>query len=162
MDAGVLSHIRERSQEIKSRKKIIPFLPRPIWAAAAAIVLCTALWSVHLFDQPSVTITAGKHDIDKNGTIDIVDAYMLAQALKTGQSLPPEWDVSEDGVLNEQDRVIGADGRLEQAFGVIRRTRGNHFQTREMGKNCIGGLRVGCAQLASAATPTTTIRPPIT
>ncbi len=54
-------------------------------------------------------------------------------------------------MLDEQDRVIRADGRFEQALGVFGRAGADDLKTGEMCKDCVRGLRVGRAKLTPAA-----------
>ncbi len=46
--------------------------------------------------------TLNPRDVDENGTVDILDAYVMARLLKSGE---PEkrWDFNSDGQMNEDD-----------------------------------------------------------
>ncbi len=45
---------------------------------------------------------ADPKDIDENGTVDILDAYLLARRLESGES-EGHWDFNSDGELNKED-----------------------------------------------------------
>ena len=71
-----------RARILKPRRRWMPF------AAAAAIFLAVAaLW---MSPKPD------PRDLDGNGKVDIVDAYLLASGLKDG-------DVNGDGVVDRRD-----------------------------------------------------------
>jgi len=46
---------------------------------------------------------AVKEDIDRNGRVDILDAFMLARYLETDRRPRGEWDVTGDGVVDKSD-----------------------------------------------------------
>ena len=48
-------------------------------------------------------------DVDENGTVDILDAYLMARLLESAQS-GDHWDFNSDGQLNEEDiRLVAFD-----------------------------------------------------
>jgi hypothetical protein len=60
-------------------------------------------------------------------------------------------DLVKRGVLDEKNRVVGSNGRLEQAFCVVRSSRRDDLQSGKMSEDRIRGLRVGGAELAASA-----------
>ena len=75
------------------------------WAAvaAAAAVLAVALVPVArlvLWPEPAATV---REDIDRNGRVDILDAFTLARHLVYRRPVKPEWDLNEDGVVDDAD-----------------------------------------------------------
>jgi hypothetical protein len=42
-------------------------------------------------------------DLNRDGKLDILDAYLLAKRLADQQPLAKEWDVNGDGVINGKD-----------------------------------------------------------
>ena len=53
--------------------------------------------------------------------------------------------------FHDEDRILIADGTLEQALGVVRRERGHHLQARHAGVEALVGLAVRGSQLARLA-----------
>lgn len=87
------------------------------WAAvAAAAALAIALVPVArqaLWPEP---VAAVREDIDRNGRVDILDAFTLARHLVGERDVKPEWDLNEDGVVDDVDvdTVAHAAVRLDQ------------------------------------------------
>jgi dockerin type I repeat protein len=84
--------------------------PRRIlgWSAAAMVLLAALLWTGWLQNRDRTPEQASRtvvllEDVDRNGRIDILDAFWLARHLRTGASLEPGWDMNRDGRVNEQD-----------------------------------------------------------
>ena len=70
-------------------------------AAAAASAAAIFLFLHHPEQKPAL---AG--DVNGDGRVDILDAYLVAHTLanaKAGQTLPATWDVNHDGVVDEKD-----------------------------------------------------------
>jgi hypothetical protein len=79
-------------------------------AAAAAVVLI----ALHLFvpgDGSNRSAVATNHrltlteaaDINHDGRVDILDAYILAQKISRHEPLDPAWDLNGDGVVDQKD-----------------------------------------------------------
>ncbi len=62
--------------------------------AAAAALMLAVLW------MPSPT---APEDVDGNGRVDILDAFVLARRLKTSAAIQPAWDVTGDGRVDAAD-----------------------------------------------------------
>ena len=73
--------------------------------AAAAILL--AVWRLGATDtkrNAEVTATAaGPRDLNRDGRVDILDAFVLARTLDRGGSPPSEWDINGDSVVDRRD-----------------------------------------------------------
>lgn len=52
---------------------------------------------------PPTVAAAGPNDIDRNGRIDILDAFTLARQLEQKPQPSGDWDVNNDGVVNDED-----------------------------------------------------------
>ncbi len=70
---------------------------RPLAAAAAILIGVGAFW----FAMGLRPVVPG--DVDRNGRVDIVDAYALAVRLRSGQKLDLVYDVNGDGKVDERD-----------------------------------------------------------
>ena len=66
-------------------------------AAAAALLV---LWRPA---EVPPQVAAGPADIDRDGRVDILDAFSMARALDAHQAPRPEWDLNGDGVVDRAD-----------------------------------------------------------
>lgn len=54
--------------------------------------------------QPAqMTIVAPREDIDGNGRVNILDAFVLAKRVNASTNIDPAWDINADGKVNAQD-----------------------------------------------------------
>jgi hypothetical protein len=76
-------------------------LPRRVWrpmaAAAAVLIGIGGVW-LAMGLRPALP-----GDVDRNGRVDIIDAYALAVRLRSGQKVDPAYDVNGDGKVDERD-----------------------------------------------------------
>lgn len=96
------------------------------WAGfgAAAGVMLALLWSRPWnatredgSDVPPGTLAVARpEDIDRNGRVDILDAFTLARGMESATTLSLEWDVNGDGRIDgaDVDAVARAAVRLER------------------------------------------------
>ncbi len=115
IDRAILTAAADRSALIRRGRR--PITLRPIrWAAAAALLLAIGIWGFNRSnDEPRRDATATLvGDIDHDGHIDIVDAYLLDREL-VGASRP-EWDFDGNGRVDASDvrhlaaRAVALDG----------------------------------------------------
>jgi hypothetical protein len=89
-----------------------PEEPRPRWfrwmpwvAATAAVVLLVV--APQFLTRPKVGPAAGAtgpgKEVNRDGRVDILDAFALARQLKSGGTTSPQLDVNGDGVVDERD-----------------------------------------------------------
>jgi hypothetical protein len=77
-------------------------------AAAAAVVFVAIHLLVPRSNRPALatnqhlTLTQAA-DINHDGRVDILDAYILAQKIARRESLDPAWDLNGDGVVDQKD-----------------------------------------------------------
>lgn len=69
------------------------------WAAAAAVIVAAGL-TLFLF-KPGAPPSWAAEDIDRNGRIDVLDAFALARLLQTRQTGP--FDFNHDGRVDRLD-----------------------------------------------------------
>ncbi len=80
-----------------------------LWRIAAAAAVVIFAFSLNLTKKPgpttsrSVLAEAQAVDIDRNGRVDILDAFKLARHIESADRSDKKWDINEDGVVNGKD-----------------------------------------------------------
>ena len=133
----------------KAHQQLIPkhwrhriFRHISLWRIAAAAAVIIFAFSLNLTQKPgpstsrTVLVKAQAVDIDRNGRVDILDAFKLARYVESGEStktnLSPVsstrqtlrkqgWDINGDGLVdrNDVDQVALAAVRLDKHKGVL-------------------------------------------
>ena len=115
VDNFILGHIKEKSREIRRDQKVVRLFPRYKWAAAAVMGVLVCVVSFNLIykkDRPAEKILTEKNspvsarlskDIDGNGRVDIIDAYLMDRRLMSGVNIPKKLDLNGDGDINRED-----------------------------------------------------------
>jgi len=112
VDDAVLAQARGHLAKVAQGRRIVPF---PRWLAAAAIVLATVLSSIWLSHQRSSEMA--REDINRDGRVDVLDAFALARRLQQGAPTDPAFDINGDGIVDQKDinaiatRAVKLDGR---------------------------------------------------
>ena len=78
------------------------------WAAMAAC-LTLAIWLGERLTRPSGGKSFAREDINRDGRVDILDAFALARKIETGGILDPRWDMNGDGRIDPHFRAAGRD-----------------------------------------------------
>ena len=85
------------------RRRLVPVWRRPVLLAAAALLLAlplvALLWRGTARSEPPLA----REDFDRNGRVDVLDAFRLSLALRRGDSVPPELDLDGDGKVDARD-----------------------------------------------------------
>lgn len=90
----VLARARERFAEVRRRRARST---AAWWTAAAASIALVAVVGLSPIQRPRYE----RADIDRNGRVDILDAFSLARSLQRGAVKGP--DMNGDGVVNRTD-----------------------------------------------------------
>ena len=85
------------------------------WVAAAAIFLIAT--SVPWMLRDSAVAPA---DINEDGVVDIIDAFVLARRIEAGRSLDSTWDFDGSGQVNRSDAEFIALSLVQQSVEVVR------------------------------------------
>jgi hypothetical protein len=113
VDDAILAHAREHLASLARSRRIVHF---PRWLAAAAVVALAAVLSSLWFSNrrlPEVT----REDINRDGRVDVLDAFALARRLQQGAATDRLFDINGDGVVDQKDidaittRAVKLDGR---------------------------------------------------
>jgi hypothetical protein len=73
--------------------------------AAASLLLIVGLWPVLFAVQVGDAEKRPRDpmDVDRNGTVDIVDAYLVARRIRRHEETPDRFDVNGDGAVDTRD-----------------------------------------------------------
>jgi hypothetical protein len=80
-----------------------------IWRVAAAAAVIIFAFSLNLTQKPgpttnqSLLVEVRAVDIDRNGRVDILDAFKLARHIESTELIEKEWDINGDGLVNSSD-----------------------------------------------------------
>ncbi|HKX61259.1 MAG TPA: dockerin type I domain-containing protein [Verrucomicrobiae bacterium] len=99
VDEAVLAQARSHLQKVAA-PSIVPF---PRWLAAAAAVLA-GLGLTFLLSKTGPEVPAfAREDVDRNGRVDMLDAFALARKLQAGSVSDRVFDLNGDGVIDQRD-----------------------------------------------------------
>lgn len=74
--------------------------------AAAAVIVWTVYVPAHRAPVPRAARVAAemkRADIDRNGRVDIIDAFRLARHIESASPTKQMWDINGDGLVNRDD-----------------------------------------------------------
>jgi len=100
VDHAVLRGAREHLRRLEGPQS--GWKPWLSWAAMAAC-LALAIWLGERFSQPTRARPFAREDINRDGHVDVLDAFALARRIETGGTLDPRWDINGDGRVDRAD-----------------------------------------------------------
>ena len=124
VDARVLAAIGAIDRR---RPRVLSWRPALTAAAAAALLLVGITWGIlplfrpepvapelvragperggagEIAEMAAPRAAASPSDLDRNGRVDILDAYLLARRIEDRASLDPTWDLNADGIVDSDD-----------------------------------------------------------
>jgi hypothetical protein len=89
---------RALAAAVRRRPRLVPVRPLLLSAAAAALVAVSLL-----LVQSRAATPLAREDFDRNGRVDVLDAFRLARALERGETVPPAFDLDGDGKIDRRD-----------------------------------------------------------
>jgi len=95
-----------------------------LWKGAAAAAVVIFAFSLNLTNKPAPTVhravlaKAGAVDFDRNGRVDILDAFKLARQIELASNSVTNLDINGDGLVDrgDVDTVALAAVRLDKGF----------------------------------------------
>ncbi|MBW7990348.1 MAG: hypothetical protein FVQ84_10090 [Planctomycetes bacterium] len=96
-----------------------------IWRIAAAAAVIILAFSLNLTQKPGPTTSqsllgeARAVDIDRNGRVDILDAFKLARYVESAERTETKWDINGDGLVNSNDVDMVASAAVRLDKGVL-------------------------------------------
>jgi hypothetical protein len=104
MDDRILSAAREQSIRRNRMRWTIRYAIGSV-AAAAAVVLIAIKMNRH--DQPIINnpapAIATAEDFNRDGSVDMIDAFLMARKVAGQEWLAKEWDFNHDGAVDAKD-----------------------------------------------------------
>jgi len=74
------------------------------WAGCAAAAMIVAGVLLMHFNQPEPSAPVALHnDFNRDGAVDILDAFKLARQIGASAEIDPTWDTNGDGVVDQKD-----------------------------------------------------------
>jgi hypothetical protein len=96
-----------------------------IWRIAAAAAVIIFAFSLNLTQKPgpttnqSLLVEARAVDIDRNGRVDILDAFKLARYVESAGRTEKKWDINGDGQINSSDVDLVASAAVRLPAPVL-------------------------------------------
>lgn len=103
MDEAILAQARNRLARRRNWRKVAWIAGS---AAAATVLLAvgvSALVEPRIRAARSTATALAREDIDRNGEVDILDAFALARHIEASAKPRAGWDVNGDGAVDRQD-----------------------------------------------------------
>lgn len=91
-----------------------------VFASAAAVIIFACVLVNH--QKPatqSIALVEVSTDIDKNGEVNILDAFKLAKQIQSPGELDKKWDINGDGNINQGDVDLVASAAVSLNKGVF-------------------------------------------
>ena len=125
LDRAIMDRANQRLVQRHWRHRIFRHIS--LWRVAAAAAVIIFAFSLNLTQKPGPTTTssfiveAQAVDIDRNGRVDILDAFKLARHVEFSERTEKEWDINGDGLVdrNDVDLVALSAVQLDKHKGVL-------------------------------------------
>lgn len=122
VDRAILDRAHQQFAPKHWRHRILRHIS--IWRVAAAAAVIIFAFSLNLTQKPgpttsqSLLVEARAVDIDRNGRVDILDAFKLARYVESDERTEKKWDVNGDGLVNSNDVDLVASAAVRLDKGV--------------------------------------------
>ena len=97
--------LRAAERHLRTPERMQPGWLRLVlpWAATAAAAVLLLVVVPHLRSKPGANSSLAQADLNRDGRVDILDAFALARQLKSGATPSLQFDVNGDGKVDERD-----------------------------------------------------------
>jgi predicted anti-sigma-YlaC factor YlaD len=102
VDRRILWDARRAARRSKRRRTV----RIAAWAATVAATVLLGLWIApyfHLLEEAAPPVVQSRYDLNRDGGVDILDAFWLARTLESESVRRPEWDLNGDGEVDAAD-----------------------------------------------------------
>lgn len=103
-DEAIATLAWQECESIKARRRVRRW--GQIAAIATAVFLAIAarsLWDAAKTRPHGVEAGPAAADVDRNGRVDMLDAFALERKIESGSRLDPRWDLNHDGNVDRAD-----------------------------------------------------------
>lgn len=115
VDGAILGMARRR---LARRRRPVRVLRWAAMGAAAAAVLVVAV-TLTVGPRREQAVAVAREDIDRSGTVDILDAFALARRIEAGPTPGREWDMNGDGAIDRKDVDVVAMAAVSLERGTL-------------------------------------------
>jgi len=123
LDEAILSGAREQAARRARMRWVMRYAIGSV-AAAAAVILVVFKVTHHdrgeRTAQNSVDVVAVAEDLNHDGKIDILDAYLMAKSLAANEAHAKDWDFNRDGTVDAKDVEVVALAAVKLRGGEVR------------------------------------------
>ncbi len=123
VDRAVLDKAHQHFTPKQWRHRILQHIS--IWRIAAAAAVIIFAFSLNLTQKPGPTTSQSllgevrAVDIDRNGRVDILDAFKLARYVESTEGTGKKWDINGDGLVNSNDVDLVASAAVRLDKGIL-------------------------------------------
>jgi hypothetical protein len=117
MDRAVMDRAYQALSPIRKQRRLY----WPAAAAAAAAIGAGVLFMSFWHDKPAgpLPMAARLEDVDRNGRVDILDAFQLAKMVQSSTATDSMWDMNRDGTVNQLDVEVVAKAAVHLGEDVL-------------------------------------------
>ncbi len=103
VDEAVLASARHHLTVRRRARAAIRWAGAAAAAAAAIFLIAIHLGPAREARKTTSEVIFSKADLNHDGRVDILDAFLLAKRLESGRKPLPEWDFDGDGLVDRRD-----------------------------------------------------------
>jgi hypothetical protein len=107
MDEAILAEARRSFASRRRRWVLIQRIGGGLAAAAVLAIAVRLFYPAPTSTSPVPTVPhrqlAQAADVNRDGRVDILDAYVVARHIARHEPLDPAWDINGDGVVDQKD-----------------------------------------------------------
>ena len=95
-------------QQLSRRNRMRWVIRYAVGSVAAAAVILIAIKTTHVTHREQASFEADRtvasaEDVNRDGKLDILDAYFMARKVAANETLSKEWDFNRDGAVDNKD-----------------------------------------------------------
>jgi hypothetical protein len=121
MDEQILNAARQQTIRRNRMRWMIRYAIGPIAAAAAVILVAIKInhREQPIVNNPTASV-ATSEDVNRDGKLDILDAFLMARKVAANEPLTKDWDFNHDGTVDSKDVDVVAFAAVKIKGGDLR------------------------------------------
>lgn len=116
VDRAVMDKAAQRLLLVRRGRKF--FKPAAAIAAAAAMLIAGVLVVDHA-RRAELPQTFAANDVNRDGRLDILDAFQLAKLVEASSAIDKKWDLNRDGIVDRKDVDVAAQAAVSLRKDVL-------------------------------------------